>query len=83
MSFRSEAEQLRQARRILNLQDDADRAAVLAAAARMRAEAEEIVANSRPSIQRAMRVLIDECQADYDEELAFGWAHPADNIRSE
>lgn len=74
MSFRHAHEQLRQARLMLNLQEDAERAEVEAAIARMRAEGERIIAESRPSIQPMLRKALDECQADYDEEREFGWA---------
>lgn len=74
MTFRSEREQLRRAREILNLQADAERAQVIAAVASLRAEGERIIAQSRPSIQPMLRDALDECQRDYDEEREFGWA---------
>ena len=75
MSFRSAHEQLRRAREILNLQDDADEAMVVATVARIRAEGEALIAASRPSIQPRLQEVLDECQADHDEEREFGWAH--------
>lgn len=73
MSFRAAHDQLRQAREILNLQEDAERASIEAAIAMMRAEGERIIAESRPSIQPMLRRALDECQADYDEERECGW----------
>ena len=77
MSARSEADQLHQARAILHLQEDADRDAVLAAIAEMRAQGERLISGSRPSIQMSLREALDECQADYLEECEFGWAYEA------
>jgi hypothetical protein len=74
MSFRAAAEQLRTARRIANLRDDAEQAEVLAFIARMRAETEAFIAASRPSIQPRLRELQAEFEADYAEERAHGWA---------
>lgn len=44
------------------------------ALAAMRAEAERIIAESRPSIQPRLRAVLDDCQRDYDDEREFGWA---------
>ena len=74
MSCRSEYEQLRRAREILNLQDDAERATIEASIALMRAEGERVIAASRPSIQPMLQAALDDCQADYDLEREFGWA---------
>lgn len=74
MTFRSEAEQLRRAREILNLQADAERAQIIATIASLRADGERIIAASRPSIQPMLRDALDECERDYAEEREFGWA---------
>ncbi len=74
MSFRSAAEQLQRAREILNLRDDAERLQVEAHIASMRAAGEAMIGASRPLIQPGMRVALDECQADYDEEREYGWS---------
>ena len=73
MSLQDEAEQLRVARRILNLRDDAERAEIEAHIARMRADTEAAIAASRPSIRQALRENL-EVQEDYDEERRDGWA---------
>lgn len=43
--------------------------------AAMLEEAERMIAASRKSIQPRLRQVLEECQADYDEEGEFGWAH--------
>lgn len=75
MSFRSAADQLRRAREMLNMRDDATLDEVTAAVERLRAEtaALELIAASRKSIQPRLREVLDECQADYDAEREFGW----------
>lgn len=47
--------------------------------AAMREEAERMIAESRKSIQPRLRQVLEECQADYDDEREYGWAHPLDN----
>ena len=59
MSFRSYHEQLRRAREILNLRDDAEAAQVLAATLALRADTEAGIAASRPSIQQSLREAMD------------------------
>ena len=76
MSFRSEAEQLVSARRILNLRDDAERLQVEAHIASMRAETEAMIASSRPRIQPRLREIVqenDDTQYDMDQEMEWGW----------
>lgn len=65
-TFRSEAEELRRAREMAGLRDDAERAEVLAYIARMHAETEAAIAASRPSIQPALRAAMLEDEADYE-----------------
>ena len=71
MSFRSEAEQLVSARRILNLREDAERLQVEAHIASMRASGEAMIAASRPSIEPGMRAALDECETDYEMVGSF------------
>ena len=73
MRLRTEAEQLRDARRILNLREDAERAEIEAHIARMRADTEEAIMRSRPSTRASLREALD-LQADYDEEREHGWS---------
>ncbi len=73
MTFRTEAEQLAGARRVLNLREDADRAEIEAHIARMRADTEAAIMASRPSIQQALRENL-EVQEDYDRERQEGWS---------
>lgn len=40
----------------------------------VRKGAEEMIANSRKSIQPRLRRIVDDCQADYDTERESGWA---------
>ncbi len=40
----------------------------------MREEAERIIAASRKSIQPRLRQVLDDCQADHDDEREGGWA---------
>jgi len=74
VTFRSEADQLRTARRILNLRDDAERLEIEAAIARLRAETAEAIAASRPSIQSSLQKAMD---AEYEADNAMVGSRPA------
>lgn len=81
MSARAEYEALRRRREEIAAQDALYEARLLAlraeSAARIAAvmaEADRIIATSRPTIRPMLRATVDECQADYDEERDHGWA---------